>query len=87
MFVFRYDEVCGEDVDFEEGIFDNAESFSQLVWKDSYYVGIASNNGKKDNQTCKFISAFFRPPGNIAGFYQENVKVGDLKWKEYCDEL
>ena len=66
-------------------MFENAESFSQLVWKDTKRFGIAISHGKKGNQTCIYVAALYRPPGNIEGFYKENVFLGNLKRDTYCD--
>jgi len=81
-----YNEVCQDKVNFEIGGFENAESFSQLVWRDTGKVGIATKKGSKDNQTCQYIAAVFRPPGNIEGFYTDNIQRGKFSQK-YCDDL
>ncbi|XP_066928776.1 ectin-like [Clytia hemisphaerica] len=80
-----YNEVC--DVDFETNDFKpGTESFAQLVWKDTQRVGLAKATGRNKNQTCQYIAGLFRPPGNIDGFYDENVLKGKFDEK-YCDEL
>lgn len=86
-FNFRYDEVCLSGINFQKQKFDNAESFTQLVWKDTKRFGISVAKGKKDNQTCTYVAALYRPPGNIEEFYGENVALGDLKRGTYCKNL
>ena len=78
------------DVDFSkssgEDLQPGTESFAQLVWKDTQRAGFAVATGQNKNQTCRYIAGVFRPPGNIDGFYGENVLQGDFDQK-YCDEL
>ena len=82
----RYNEVCDVDFTSSEDLQSGTESFAQLIWKDTQRVGFAVTSGRNKNQTCQYIAGVFRPPGNIDGFYGENVLKGDFDQK-YCDEL
>ena len=74
-------------VDFKKFKFDNAESFTQLIWKDTRRFGIARATSRKGNQTCSYVAGLYRPPGNIEEFYSENVALGKLKKNNYCDNV
>ena len=84
---FRYDEVCLPAVDFKKGTYENAESFTQMIWKDTRRFGIATATGKKGNQTCTYVAALYRPPGNIEEFYSDNIFIGKLRREQYCDNV
>ena len=79
--------MCLAGVDFKKGKYDNAESFTQMVWADTSKFGIASGVGKDGNKTCTYVVAVYRPVGNIEDNYDENVKVGKFKQKAYCDDV
>ena len=82
-----YDEMCGGGVDFPTNKYPQAESFTQLVWKDTQRMGIAKGVGKKDNLTCTYVAAVYRPPGNIRHFYDENVSIGNQNRDKYCNTM
>ena len=84
---FRYDEICQTGVDFEKNKYDNAEGFTQLIWKDTQRLGVARAVGKKGNLTCTYVAAVYRPPGNIEEFFQENVFAGDVNKDIYCNDV
>jgi len=82
-----YDEMCGGGVDFPRNKFPQAESFTQLVWKDTQRMGVAKAVGKKDNLTCTYVAVVYRPPGNIRHFYDENVSIGNQNRDKYCNSM
>ncbi|GAB0097833.1 protein PRY1-like [Sergentomyia squamirostris] len=48
----------------------NAGHFTQMVWRSSRYFGV----GKATSRTGKiFVVAYYFPPGNIVGAFQQNV--------------
>ncbi|CRK97387.1 CLUMA_CG010777, isoform A [Clunio marinus] len=48
----------------------NVGHFTQIVWKNTKYMGV----GKSVSRTGKiFVVAFYYPPGNITGEFQNNV--------------
>ena len=58
-----------------------------MIWKDTRRFGIATATGKKGNQTCTYVAALYRPPGNIEEFYSDNIFIGKLKRDQYCDNV
>jgi len=89
LFIFsRYNEVCQDGVVLGgDELQSGTESFAQLVWKDTQKVGIAYATGKKKDQTCHYVVAVFRPPGNVENFYAENVLKGSFNLEKYCENV
>lgn len=82
-----YDEICQDGVDFKKYDFPQAESFTQLVWKDTQRLGVSKGTGKKGNFTCTYVAAVYRPPGNIEHFFNENVSTGSQDRDKYCNQI
>lgn len=67
----RYNGVCDDGFSFESPKNEKSNSFTQLVWKDTHFIGVGvSNATEKDNKGnfCKFVVVEYRPPGSIT-FY------------------
>ena len=63
-----------------------ASSFLQIIWKDTTKFGIAKSYASRKGLPQVFIAAVYRSPGNIKGFYHENISRGRFK-KSYCDKV
>ena len=63
-----------------------AGSFTQLIWKDSTKFGIAKSFAHKKGLPQVFVAAIYRAPGNLKGFYHENILKGRFK-KSYCEKV
>ena len=59
-----------------------AGHFTQVVWKGSKELGI----GKAVKGDKVFVVASYRPPGNYAGRFKENV-FPPQNWKVYCQQI
>jgi len=58
-----------------------ADSFTQIVWKETKEVGFAFTYKDKTN----YFSAIYKPIGNIKGMYMKNVgKPKDPKNNKKC---
>ena len=86
-FPLRYGEVCNPEFDFKNPDNEKTRGFTQLVWKDTARIGIGKGIGRgKNGEICVYIVGVYRPPGNLVGFFDENVDVGTFDKDEYCKE-
>ena len=60
--------------------------FTQVVWKNSITLGIGKAVGKKDDMTCTYIVARYRPAGNYMGQFQTQVLPGSFS-ESMCSKL
>ena len=63
-----------------------ASSFAQIVWKDTAQFGIAKVNSERKGLPQVFVAAIYQSPGNVKGFYHENISKGRFK-KSYCKKV
>ena len=85
-FPYRYQDVCLSDFDFKQPENFLASSFLQIIWKDTTKFGIAKSFAVRRGLPQVFVVAVYRPPGNIKGFYHENISEGRFK-KSYCKKV
>lgn len=52
-----------------------ADDFTQLLWKGTKKFGIGLASTKKGNSTCTYVVARYRPTGNVAGAFRDNVAL------------
>ena len=84
---FRYNEVCVPGYNFNNGGFRGGTGhFTQVVWKASMVLGIGLAEGTKNGMKCAYIVARYKPAGNQAGQYQQNVQKGSFD-RSYCATL
>ncbi|XP_065641732.1 uncharacterized protein LOC100206500 isoform X2 [Hydra vulgaris] len=74
-----YSEVCTPGYSFN----DNTPSssvlhFTQVVWKSSTLLGMGKFTTKIHSETCTYIVARYKKPGNVAGLYKFNVMKGNF---------
>ena len=56
-----------------------------MIWKDTVKLGVGKAIGRgKDGEICVYIVGVYRPPGNLVGFFEENVDAGTFDKKEFC---
>ena len=81
----RYGEVCDDNFEFKNPDNEKARGFTQLVWKDTSRIGVGKATGRgKNGEICIYIVGVYRPPGNLVGFFGENVEKGTFDKDEYC---
>lgn len=85
-FDIRYQDVCFSNFDFKHPENILASSFLQIVWKDTTKFGIAKSYATHKGLPQSFVAAVYRSPGNVQGFYHENISKGRFK-KSYCDKV
>ena len=84
---FRYQEVCNPGYNFgSESPSNEAGHFTQVVWKKSTKVGMGKATKKKNGGLCTYIVARYKPAGNFAGKYKENVEEGTFE-RGMCEKL
>jgi len=82
-----YSEVCNPDFDFKNPDNEKARGFTQLVWKDTSRFGVGKATGPgKDGEICVYIVGVYRPPGNLVGFFEENVEKATFDKEKYCKD-
>ncbi|XP_065676309.1 uncharacterized protein LOC100206500 isoform X3 [Hydra vulgaris] len=74
-----YSEVCTPGYSFN----DNTPSssvlhFTQVVWKSSTLLGMGKFTTKTHSETCTYVVARYKKPGNVAGLYKSNVMKGNF---------
>eukprot|EP00794_Sanderia_malayensis_P019085 gene19085-21001_t len=80
-----YGEVCAPDFDFASPDNEKTRGFTQMVWKDTNRIGVGRATGtNKNKEICTYIVGVYRPPGNLVGFFQENVEEGSFDKDETC---
>eukprot|EP00794_Sanderia_malayensis_P019050 gene19050-20963_t len=83
-----YEEVCNKDYDFSSNIHTTSTGhYTQVVWKSSKKFGIGRHVKRKGPLICTYVVARYRPPGNVDGKYNDNVKRGSFDKDETCKKL
>ena len=83
---YRYQDVCFSNFDFKHPANSLASSFLQIIWKDTTKFGIAKSFSNMRGLPQVFVAAVYRSPGNVDGFYHENISKGRFK-KSYCKKV
>lgn len=79
--------MCDPGYNFNNGDFNSGTAhFTQVVWKASTVLGIGRAEGTKHGMKCAYIVARYKPAGNQAGQYQQNVPKGSFD-RSYCATL
>ena len=56
-----------------------------MVWKDTQRLGIGrAIKSDTGGEICTYIIAVYRPPGNLKGFFKENVEEGTFDRDSFC---
>ena len=62
------------DFEKEDGA-QGADDFTQLLWKGTKKFGIGFASAKNEDITCTYVVARYRPTGNVAGAFRDNVEL------------
>ena len=82
----RYSEVCKHNYQFGSPGTAATGHFTQVVWKSSAEMGMATASFKKGNLFCAVVIALYSPAGNFMGQWQSNVLAGYFD-KKKCKDL
>lgn len=86
IFLDRYKEVCNSNYDFSTEGLQDAGHFTQLVWKDTEFLGIGKATGMVNGVPCTAVVARYEPAGNVIGKFKNNVKPGTFT-RAFCNNI
>eukprot|EP00111_Clytia_hemisphaerica_P008261 TCONS_00024097-protein len=79
-----YGEVCNKGFSFSDP--SKGPSFTRMIHKDNYYVGIAKASNENPSQPCTFITAIYKAKeGDQAPNYRDRIEHGKFE-SSYCQE-
>ena len=71
---YRYNKICKAESNFNEYSPDIGQ-FSQVIWKDTDFIGLGRSTRDKGDLLCTYIVARYSPQATKSGF-AENVQKG-----------
>jgi len=80
--MLRYNKICKVEPNFNEYSPDIGQ-FSQVIWKDTDFIGLGRSTRDKGDLMCTYIVARYSPQATKSGF-AENVRQGAFNDEETC---